>query len=82
MCDHLYSPALTSQGSYATASGVSRKWEGGKTRCGRNRLITAQDVEPQGARELFLRVGVNVILLVEKLDYFGREAEEVKTVKS
>lgn len=28
-CDHLYSPALTSQGSYVMATGVSRKWEGG-----------------------------------------------------
>ncbi len=54
LCDHLYGPALTSQGSYATASGVSRKREGDKTRCGRNHLVIAEDVEPQGARELFL----------------------------
>ena len=36
LCDHLCSPALCSQGSYVTATGVSGKWEGDKTRCGRN----------------------------------------------
>lgn len=61
MCDHLHSPALTSQGSYVTASGVSRKCGGGQgVWGGGNRLITAaEDAEPQGVLQLFASVDRN-----------------------
>lgn len=51
-CDHLYSLNLNSPGSYVTATGVSRMGGGGsETRCGRNCLIIAEDIEPQGVHE-------------------------------
>ncbi len=45
----------------------------GRGGCGRNHLIIAEDVEPQGVRELFLfLVDKKVILLVEQQGYFKR----------
>lgn len=58
-CDHLHSLNPNSPGSYVTATGVSRKWEGAggsETRCGRNCLIISEDIEPQGVHKLFLWV--------------------------